>query len=44
MSGGERPGAGLVESAEVPYERATGLGSAIERGATVVWAFSVGVR
>ena len=29
---------GLVESAQVPYERATGLGSAIERGATMIGA------
>jgi predicted MFS family arabinose efflux permease len=33
---------GLVESAEVPYERATGLASAIERGATMIGAAIAG--
>ena len=33
---------GLVESAQVPYERATGLGSAIERGATMIGAAIAG--
>ena len=33
---------GLVESAEVPLERATGLSSAIERGATMVGAAIAG--